>query len=806
MSVDSQPIISTNAAQCYHCGEDCNQQKLEFNHHIFCCNGCKTVYEILNHSELESYYSIENNPGLKPIDPVGAYEFLELPEVKSKLIQYADESILKMKLHIPQIHCSSCIYLLEQLHKIDADILSARVNFQQRDIVITVKQSPDALKDVFKLLNRIGYSAQIPDSSKKTASKTKSLLIKIGVAGFCFGNIMLLSFPEYVSGASTINATYTAIFKYLILALTLPVLFYAASDYYVAAFKSLRQKHLSVDIPVVLGIFALTIRSLYEIFVLHAPGYFDSLSGFIFFLLIGKWFQSRTYDNLSFNKSYETFFPMAVLRKADENFETTSIAQLEVGDIIKLRNREVLPLDAKLLSNEADFDYSFVTGESKTIHRKQSANLFAGGQLKSATALFEITKAYDNDYLKSLWAEKAKAETSSKNIHSLIDLVSHKFTITIILIAIAGGVFWFFNSGFSKALEIFSAILIVACPCALALAAPFTYSNASRLLGKAQIFLQNTSIVERLSKIKSLVFDKTGTLTKQNHKASDFNGAPLSNNDEVAIQAILACSLHPLSQSLAEQLAKNESLVVEGFEEFVGKGLSALVQDNHYLIGSRTFLASKGVEEIPTNNIGNSHVCVAKDHQFIGYFSLHNQYRPHLLKTINSMSANYNIKVLSGDGDFELDYLNHQFNGNVGLHFNQKPEDKLSFIQHEKEHAAVMMLGDGINDALALKAADVGVAVTEDFYSFTPNSDIIISADALNKIPSVLQYAHRCHQTLLVCLVVSLLYNIIGLGFAFSGSLSPLVAAILMPISSVTVVAIAVLLTNYFAHKSNLLK
>jgi Cu+-exporting ATPase len=801
------PKIVQIATPCFHCGETCKDTVLEFQNHTFCCNGCKTVYEILEGADLNCYYDIEASPGIRPKPIAGDFEFLELPEVQKQIIQFEDDEIYKLLLSIPQVHCSSCIYLLEQLHEINAAILSSRVNFQRKEITLTVKKQPNILYDTFHLLNKIGYTPQIAQPEKPNISATsKRLIIKIGVAGFCFGNIMLLSFPDYISGNSIIEDQFEHVFNYLIVLFILPVLFYAASDYFKAAYQNLKIKNLSVDVPIVLGILALFTRSIYEIFLLGQPGYFDSLAGFIFFLLIGKWFQSRTYENLSFNKSYSSFFPLAVLRKVKNEYKTTNIKDLKEGDIIQLRNREILPVNAQLLDEKASFDYSFVTGESKTITKKQKEHLFAGGKLTSATAQLMVTEAVNQAYLQDLW-NTVPTSKSDKKITNIIDAVSQRFTLTIVVIAIFGFFFWLFYADFNKALEVFTAILIVACPCALALAAPFTYGNASRIFSNINVYLKETSIVERLSKIKQLVFDKTGTLTQKDGAEVKFMGENLDEYTQKAIRSIVSCSLHPLSKTLAEHLTTSASLEVLNFEEVDGKGIKAILNGEDYVIGSMSWLIQNGVDLHEVQDSQRSSVHIAKNHIYLGYFEFGNAYRNQLLEQIKQLGKRYQISILSGDGNYEETFLRQQLESVITLAFHQSPEQKEAFIQKLKSNTGeeVMMLGDGINDAIALKASDIGVAITEDTGSFTPNSDIIMHANSLVKLPQILQYGKDCMHVLYMCLMVSLLYNLIGLGFAFSGWLTPLVAAILMPLSSITVVMVAVGFTNYFARKRKII-
>ena len=302
---------------CYHCGDKCEEEIL-FDEKRFCCEGCRTVYDILSGSDLSSYYNLEEaNPGIKANKNYsGKYNFLELPEFKDKFVLFQEGSTLKIKLFLPQIHCSSCLWLLERLDKLATGVIASQVHFVKKEAEITFDESKISLKSLAELLASIGYppSITLDDYEKKeNKSSNKSLIFKIGLTGFCFGNVMLLSFPEYL-GISERDHDFQTTFNYLNLFFSIPVLIFGARDYIISAYKSIRIKRINIDVPITLGIFALYFRSVYEIVLGHGAGYFDSFIGLIFFLLIGKWFQQQTYGAINFERDYKSYFPIAVTK------------------------------------------------------------------------------------------------------------------------------------------------------------------------------------------------------------------------------------------------------------------------------------------------------------------------------------------------------------------------------------------------------------------------------------------------------------------------------------------------------------
>jgi Cu+-exporting ATPase len=774
------------------------------------------VYEILNGCDLEEYYAIEQYPGIRPKEESSHFDFLVLDDVRRQLIQFEDDRLVKTRLFIPEIHCSSCIYLLEQLHRLDPAIHSGRVNFQRRELSVTVSKDgeEDPLLRVFRLISRLGYTPMAADEKAEGELRdSRSLLVKIGITGFCFGNIMLLSIPEYISGRSTIEPQFERLFNVFIMLLIIPALYFGARDYFAAAWKNIRHGYLSVDVPIVIGITALFIRSLYEIMEVGEPGYFDSLSGFLFFLLIGKWFQSRTYEHLSFDRDFKSFLPLAVLGRVNGEFQPVPVKDLAKGDIIQLRNQEILPVNAQLLDESAEFDYSFVTGESAMVVREQDQLLFAGGRLCSPSARFMVSESVNEGYLQDLWKEQDAKFRSSKLIN-LVDRISRHFTLAIIVLALAGLAYWAVVSEWYKALEIFTAILIVACPCALALAAPFTYGNAGRLLSRLDVFLKNTSVIESLGRVKKVVFDKTGTLTRKNDTHIEWFGDSLSRDQQEDLARLASCSVHPLSKSLVRHFNTvapvTDGPEISGFREEAGKGLSAAIGSRSYAMGSLEWMKENGLatDHLAIRDNGRTRVYTGSGDRCYGYFEFANSYREGILEDVSGMASDYEVSIISGDGNFEEHFLSKTLGDRVDIAFGQSPDDKRAYIDSLKDgkENVVMMLGDGINDGKALKASDIGVAITEDTGSFTPNSDVIMHANALSRLPDILQYGLDSRNVLWFCLFVSLLYNLVGLSFAFSGLLTPFVAAVLMPVSSVTVVLLATGLTAYFAKKRKIIR
>ncbi|MDZ7626141.1 MAG: heavy metal translocating P-type ATPase metal-binding domain-containing protein [Ignavibacteriaceae bacterium] len=303
---------------CYHCGDECKDDSIKIDEKLFCCNGCKTVYEILDQNKLCNYYNLEQTPGISPNFNFGnRFDYLDDPSTIQKILDFQDENISKATFHIPQMHCSSCIWLLENLYKLNNAVTHSQVDFLKKELNVTFIQSRISLKELVKLLTSIGYEPQILLESveqKRENRASQTLHLRIGVAGFCFLNVMVFSFPEYL-GIDVTDSFLKNFFVTLNFILSLPVVFFSGWEYFGSALKGLRKKIINIDFPISLGILALFGRSIYEALSQTGAGYFDSLTGLIFLLLVGKFFQEKTYSYLNFERNYKSFFPLSVTIK-----------------------------------------------------------------------------------------------------------------------------------------------------------------------------------------------------------------------------------------------------------------------------------------------------------------------------------------------------------------------------------------------------------------------------------------------------------------------------------------------------------
>ena len=784
---------------CYHCGNICDNTLIAIEDKFFCCNGCKTVFEIFSENDLTCYYDFEKNPGAIPEEIQGKYDFLANQKIVEKLLEFNDNNKQVVSLYIPHIHCSSCIWVLENLHKLQKNIIASQVNFPKKTIRITFNSELSSLKEIVLLLSSIGYEPFISLEDYEVGKKKvdRTLIYQLAIAGFAFGNVMFLSFPEYFEVNEFWLDQYKPVFRWLMFFFSLPVVFYSAKDYFISAYKGLKSNLLNIDVPIALGVSVLFIRSTIEIIFNLGSGFLDSLTGLVFFLLIGKFFQQKTYSFLSFERDFKSYFPIAVTKiNTDTSEENTQIYDVKKGDRLLIRNNELIPVDGILINGDATIDYSFVTGESVAVEKKSGDKIFAGGKQLNGIIEMEVLKSVSQSYLTQLWSNDVFSKESVSKFKSLTDTISKRFTIFVLSIATIATIFWLLYDS-NKALNVFTAVLIIACPCAIALAAPFTLGNLLRILGKKKFYLKNAAVIEKLAAIDTIIFDKTGTLTSTKKNEISYIGKSLSAQEEEVLQNAIRISNHPLSRMLYDSFDVIKQVELDTFQEVVGKGIEASLNQTLIKIGSQLF-----VENCPTDNQFETAIHISVNGNYYGKYVFKNSYRKYMKQLFTKLQSSYNLSILSGDNEGEKEYLAKRLPKKVQFLFNQKPEDKLEYIKSlQTKGNKVLMIGDGLNDAGALAQSNVGISLSENINVFSPACDAILDASKFKNIKTYLGLSKKAIQVIKYSFVLSLCYNVIGLYFAVTGQLQPVIAAILMPLSSITIVVFTTVMTNILGKK-----
>lgn len=863
---------------CSHCGDACPNDKLVIGECHFCCEGCRLVYQLLDCNGLCTYYALNEHPGVSLRTPVrkDKFAFLDQERMADAVINFRGEDQTHATFYLPAIHCSSCLYLLENLHRLHPGVLSSRIDFAARTVFLAFDQRRLSIRGVAELLTSIGYEPYISmrDLGSARPEPDRRLIYRLGVAGFCFGNIMLLSFPEYL-GIDGSEAMLREVFRLLSFLLATPVLFYSAQPFFSSAWSGLRSRFLNIDAPIALAVLVTFLRSVWEVISGAGSGYFDSMSGIVFFMLAGRVLQDRTYRALSFDRDYTAYFPMAVtvLHYAAETAAgsgdsghaagsgtgqggcrevSTALPDVRCGDTLLIYSSELIPADGILTRGDALIDYSFVTGESLPVRREVGEIVYAGGRQTGAAIELLVIKEVVQSYLTQLWNRQpgktswdaagrasatqaapggrpaaGRAESRGMPLRdgadrtSFIHTLSRYFTIIVFAIAASAALYWQLVDP-AKTWNAVTAVLIVACPCALLLSSTFTNGNLLRIMGKNHFYLRNAETIEDIAAITHIVFDKTGTLTDATAPEIRWRGKPLLIDQSRAIATLAAQSTHPLSRALATHLsAVTDRLYISNFIERPGEGLDALIDGRRWIYGSLAFLRAQGVggqaedgpdaaggvgvaggdEGAGADDGSCAAVYVACDGHLLGAYQFLGRFREGLGELVRGLAPRHGLTVLSGDNTREYRRLQALLGDGVNLLFDRSPQEKTQYIRHlQRRSEKVMMVGDGLNDAGALRQSDAGIAIAAGSGNFTPSSDAILRADQINRLPAFIRFCRSGRRIILASFILSMLYNIIGLWFAVHGALSPLVAAILMPASSLSILLVTYGSSNVLAR------
>ena len=798
----------------------CNHCHLEFSENVmikddnlnFCCKGCQGVYHILKSDGLDSFYDKLGNktiaPPLKIInDDVAKFDSQNFLD---NYVSTTNEGFSQIDLIIEGIHCAACVWLNEKVLYETKGIIEANINFTSNKARIVWDEEKLKLSEIILKIRAIGYNAYAYDSSVADAQASKAkrdYFIRMMVAVIASMNIMMLSVAKYTGFFTGISEEVKNMIHIGEFLLSTPVLFYSGWIFFKGGYYGLKNRMVNMDFLVASGSTLTYIYSMFILFGAKGESYFDSVAMIITFVLVGKYLEvigkKTAVDTLDKIKSS---LPLEAVVIENNTKKVVALNSIKLGDIIEIKAGEKVPVDGKITKGEGFFDESTLTGESIPVYKKITDLVFSGTINSNALIEYEVTKDFKNSTFSSIVTLLEDSLNSKPKIQTKAAEISKYFTVTILSLALSTFLVWYFfgidlgfdyngTTQFERSFIVAVSVIVIACPCALALATPMASLVGISELAKKGLLFKEAKFIESLAVANTVVFDKTGTLTK-----GELNVAKMKILDENIhklnlLYSILCASTHPVSRSIKKYLEEKYDLnekKLDSVKNIEAKGMSA----SYTNVDGKTFeLLGGNLDLLKQNEIyykfdSNKTVYLfAINKRVIATFELEDEIKDNA-KELVEFFQNKNIEVVMLTGDNENVASSVAKELNIKKYFSfQTPISKANYIKElKKENKVVVMVGDGVNDSVALSNADVAIAMGNSADVSLAISDIVLLNSSLNSLKDAFIISSKTYKFIKQNLFLSLLYNTITIPLAMAGLVIPLIAALSMSLSSLMVV------------------
>ncbi len=808
-------------AGCFHCGlpiaADVHYQcQLEGNIREFCCFACQSVCEAIHEAGLQGYYQRTPQGTLlaPPPTPPRDIEMYDLDEVQQDFVNCQDET-RDTHLLVEGIHCAACVWLIERGMMRTPGVISAGVNLAGKRLYVRWNNEQIKLSTIIHQLTKIGYSGvpydpEVAEGSMKRVNR--AMLFRLFFAAFAMMNLNLIAIALY-SGAD--RGQFVNFFQWMAFALATPALLYSGYPFYKGAWSGLRNAQLTMDLPIALGLSATYAFSIYVTITGGTQVYFDTVTNLLFVILIGRYLEGMfRHQAVSATNRLMDLQPRVATVLCDGAEKITSVRAVKVGDSVLVKPGSNIPMDGRVIDGHSSVDESMLSGESAHV-RKQIGDRVAAGTLNGSGALVvEVQAGSSDSTLSKIIRLVEEAQSSKAPIQRLADSIVPWFVLATLILASV--TFYIWSDNFEFALMAATSVLIITCPCALGMATPMSIAVASGLGAKHGILVKNGVVLETLSKVTHFVFDKTGTLTEGKMRVDQVIVA--SGQDEAALLALAAAverySEHSVACAVviaAETRALSyRNLLVQDFHATAGAGVEADVAGIRVLLGTAEWMVrnqikpAEGLMHTLDELEAQAKTCVflAVDGRHVAVLVLADILRADARALINTLRvAGIGMTLLSGDRRAVAEAIALQLGG-MEVIAEVLPQDKDRVIQQLQQRGeCVAMVGDGVNDAPALIRADVGIALGSGTDVSVESADIVLMRNELDKVRLATLLSRRTLRTIKQNIGLSFVYNSIMVPLAIMGHVTPLVAAITMPISSLLVIGNAARIRNLFKEK-----
>lgn len=759
---------------------------LEKDGHFFCCTGCEAVFELVQSKGLGDFYERLGKNSLEPVN------FKQNLGIFDSFVRPTNEGFSEIHLVIDGIFCAACVWLNEKILIEEQGVIEASVNPLTHKAHIVFDERQVSLKRILTLIQSIGYKPSAYDPLKqeqKALSTKREFYSKLVVAVACVMNVMWIAVAKYAGFFSLMDAQTKDILNFAEFVLASPVLFYTGSAFYKNAYFSLKHGQISMDFLVIFGASLAYAYSLWAMFSRGGEVYFDSVAMIICFVFVGKYLEvlvkkhaTDTMDGLN------DFLKGEILVFNGKEFAPKDAYAVQVGDIIQLKTGDKILIDGVCVRGEASIDSSSLSGESEPVLVQAGTNINSACVVLDGSVEYRALKPYAESKLSQIIS---LLELSQKpKIQSLVAQIAVYFSRSVLAVALLCFCFWYFvrESGAEFALINAISVLIIACPCALALATPVSNLIALFQALKLKVLFKSSDKIEDLSKCDYAVFDKTGVLTDFKLKIARYELNQKANLNELF--AFIGLSNHPVSASIREFLQEKvrgkKHLEFSAVKEVRAKGISARLKNNEFIGGNAHFLQECGIKM--SQKFSDTHFVFAKNGEILAHFEFESVLRAGASELISYLKKiKMPIKMLTGDNEKAAQKVASKL-GITDFTAFCLPENKMQVIKTLSKKHKVLMIGDGVNDALALQNAAVAVSLKQGADLAAQNSDIILLKNDLHALEQAIRLSKKTFIIIKQNLAFSLCYNALTIPLAFVGLINPLVAAASMSLSSVVVI------------------
>ncbi len=787
---------------CYHCGLPVTrinrvEAVIKNTEQDFCCTGCASVCQTIHNSGLGAFYDQQTSSLLPAVDLEYPLEFYDAIAFQQPFLESSDPGTKTITLISDTIHCAACVWLIERALNAMDGVVWVRVNLTDKRIRIRWEDEKINLSSIMKTLADLGYAAMPYEQNVaevKQQRKNKTMLYRIGFAGFTMMNLLWISIALY-TGAS--GGEYHQYFQWLGFALATPTLFYAGYPFLKNAYFGIKNRYMNMDVPISIGALVTYFYSTYVLLGFSSKGevYFDTVVNFIFVILIGRYLESSSKKSaLSASTSLQQLQPKIALVKTADGELIKPISAIEIGDIVVIKPGERIAVDGVVRLGTGEIDESLLSGESLPVSKHKGDDVFAGTLNINGSFEVKVTQLSKRSTLAQILDLVENTRANKSRLVCTIDRIIPYFVWTTLLLASATFIYWS-PTDFDLALLSATSVLIITCPCAFGLATPMSIAVASGAAAKRNILIKNGDALEVLSKAEHVVFDKTGTLTLGTPKVGRVVSEMEHNTLLGIMGAIEKHSEHPLARAIVNHCAElGIDKTASEFETSPGLGVSAIVDGKRYWVGSLRYLSDRDHQELleQANTLeqqGHSCVWCADEQEILGFITLSDPIKEDAKAVIAQLKKlGKTITMLSGDSNQVATSVAKKI-GIERVVAGVLPSDKAQHIQNLQQDGLVLMVGDGINDAPALTQADVSIAIGSGADVSVDSADVVVLKTTLRPIVEAIKLSKRTQVTIKQNVVFALSYNAFMVPLAMMAKVTPLFAAIVMPISSIIVIA-----------------